>query len=117
MAEGDYEPFYLGEVRVTQADQSAFLAYGEHLPGGLWIYRGQVHLESLLDDDVGVGAKGRLTVTRWWGLSRKLTEAPRRGNWIRKERKEAPMRSAPATARPSPSSPPPAAVPAGFTRR
>lgn len=114
MAEDDYEAFFVGEVRVTQADRSSFLAYGDYLPGGIWISRGQVHLDSLVDSEAGVGTRGKLTVTRWWALSRGLKEAPRRGRWKQPERN--PLSGSKELEETLPLPPGPA-VPGGFTKR
>lgn len=71
---GDYSEFCLGEVRVTQADAKGFTIHSDHDPKArnLWIPRGQVHLRSDMESDVGYGAKGVLTVTEWFALSRGL---------------------------------------------
>jgi hypothetical protein len=71
----DYDRFYLGEVRVTQARDKEFLAYGEHLNPGVWIWRGQVHIDSPVDSEAVYGERGKLYVNRWWALSRGLKEA------------------------------------------
>jgi len=72
----DYDAFYLGFVRVTQASESQFMVHGTHVPGGCWIVRGQVHLESDMDPDVSYGERGHLTVTEWFARSRNLRRAP-----------------------------------------
>lgn len=73
----DYDPFYLGEVQVTQSREKEFLAYGDHLRPGVWIWRGQVHLRSPMEPEAGYGERGELYVTRWWAVSRGLSEAPK----------------------------------------
>lgn len=73
MSDGDYEEFYLGRVKVVQADRAGFTVYGMKLPR-VWIARGQVHIKSDMEEDVGEGAIGYLTVTRWFALSRNLHE-------------------------------------------